>query len=181
MNNTWKLSVLGGVALVASACVAAAGCTVTTSSGDLDGGTFGNDTGTTSDTGTHADGGAGTDTGTGTDSGPSCTATAACPIIGSSKGVNFDPPGTCGTCDNCMATKCCAETTTCFTRDADGGKSACEELIDCVTTCDTADAGNSCKQACAAGNPDGVAPAQNLQTCLETECGANDGGTPACQ
>ena len=177
MNNTWKLSVLGGVALVASACVAAAGCTVTTSSGGLDGGDFGNDSGT-SDTGTRADGGT-VDTGTGTDSGPSCTATAACPIIGSSKGVTFDG---CKTCDNCMATNCCADTTACFTKEADGGLSDCEQLFDCVQACDAADGGQACVGACAQAHQAGLQAAQTLQTCQQDKCsGTPDGGVAECQ
>lgn len=178
MNNTWKLSVLGGVALVASACVAAAGCTVTTSSGGLDGGDFGNDSGT-SDTGTRADGGTAD---TGTDSGPTCAATVACAIIGpSTRGVNFDPPGTCGTCDTCMATKCCGETTACFTKEADGGLSACETIFDCIATCEAADAGAACNQGCADGNPSGAPAQQALTTCLNDKCSGTDGGVAECQ
>ena len=174
MNNTWKLSVLGGVALIASACVAAAGCTVTTTSGDLDSGTGGGgDSGTTQDAG----GDTGTAIDSGRDGGASCAATAACPIIGTN--VTFDNPS-CGTCDTCMASQCCAETTACFTKTADGGQSACEQLFDCVAACEAADGGNTCNQACAAGNPDGVTPAQNLRTCQVDKCGATDAGAAAC-
>ena len=178
MNNTWKLSVLGGVALIASACVAAAGCTVTSTSGDLDSGIVDSDSGTARDTGSGTDTGTAVDSGGGTDSGTTCAATVACPIIGSSQGVTFD---SCKTCDNCMATNCCSQTTACFTKEADGGQSDCEQLFDCVATCDAADAGQSCVDACAQAHPSGTQTALALQGCQQSNCGATDAGTAACQ
>jgi hypothetical protein len=103
---------------------------------------------------------------------------ATCAIIGSSQGVTFDG---CMTCDTCMASKCCAETTTCFSKTADGGQTDCEQLFDCVAACDAADGGDTCVAACAQAHPDGVQPAQALQTCQQNGCSGTDGGTAECE
>jgi len=162
MNNTWKLSILGAVAIVASAAVASVGCTVTSTTSTDDGGTTGD--------ASHSDAGGGNDTGTadtgGNDGGGTCSATQACPIIASSNGVTFDTPS-CGTCDKCSATKCCAEVTKCFTQ-VDGGPSECEELFTCILACAQADGGDQCKAACKAAHSqqafDDLTAADNCQS-----------------
>ena len=161
MNNTWKLSIMGAVALAASSAVMAIGCTVTTTSGPLDDG--GTADSSTSDGGTDsATADSGGDTGTTT-----CTATTACPIIASNNGVTFDNPS-CGTCDKCSATNCCAQVTKCFTPE-DGGTSDCESLFNCLLTCAAQDAGvDMCKAACKAAYPqqafDDLTAADTCQT-----------------
>lgn len=165
MNNTWKLSILGAVALAASSAVMALGCTVTTTSGPLgDGGADGSVTG---------DGGGG-DSATADSGGGGCTATAMCPIIASNGGVTFDPPNGCGTCDKCSATNCCAVVTNCFAT-VDGGTSDCESLFNCIIGCAKTDGGSQCAAACkAAYDVDGGNPTYDLLTaadnCQASKC-----------
>ena len=167
MNNTWKLSILGAVALAASSAVMAIGCTVTTTSGPLD-------DGGTADSST-SDGGGDSATGdSGGDGGGTCTATAACPIIASNGGVTFDPPNGCGTCDKCSATNCCAVVTNCFAT-VDGGTSDCESLFNCIIGCAATDGGNQCAAACkGAYDVDGGNPTYDLLTaadnCQASKC-----------
>jgi hypothetical protein len=92
-----------------------------------------------------------------------------CPIIGGSAGVEIDK---CGTCDQCLASKCCTQSTTCFT-EVDGGDS-CFDLFDCYDKCETADGGDpsgTCKNACATAYPADVkAAADNMNACAATNC-----------
>lgn len=175
MNNTWKLSILGAVALVASSAVMAVGCTVTTTSGPLD------DGGTTGDSSTGSDGGSEASTvDSGTDGPATCSATAVCPIIGSgAAGVTFDTPA-CGACDKCSATNCCAEATKCFTK-VNGMDSECTQLFDCIVKClEPNDAGvtiDQCKMNCRAAYPNGYTDLVAIDTC---QSGDGDAGTGKC-
>ncbi len=174
MNNTWKLSILGAVALAASSAVMAIGCTVTTTSGPLgDGGADGSVTDGGSGDSATADSG---------DGGVANSCQAQCPIIdkeqfGKIIGFDTDDAGNysaCGTCDKCSAAKCCAEVTKCFAA-VNGAKSDCESLFDCIIGCGTADGGDACKAACkAAYDVDGGNPAYEALTaadnCQNTTC-----------
>jgi hypothetical protein len=169
MNNSWKLSILGAVALASSVAVMVAGCTVTSTTTTDDGGTTGDSStgdGGTTDTGTADAGGDG--------EGGTCAATAVCPIIGSSTGVTFD---NCGACDTCEAMNCCTAVTNCFA-NVGGMQSDCSHLFDCLVACVTADGGDTCAQACKAAYTDdaGMNPTFDLLTaadnCQSTSCNA---------
>src|SRR5258706_15627134 len=105
MNNTWKLSIMGAVALAASSAVMAIGCTVTTVDGTTDGGTTGD--------GSTADSGGGSETGA-EGGGNACQ--AKCPIIEKTQfglTIGFDTddagaPALCGPCDKSSAGKWCS-------------------------------------------------------------------------
>jgi hypothetical protein len=182
MNNSWKLSILGAVALAASSAVAAVGCTVTSTTGPGDdGGIF--EDGSTADGSAEAS----TDGGTGeaaADTGGGNTCQAQCAIIdktqfGLTVGFDTDDAGnavTCGSCDKCSAMNCCTEIGNCF-NPVDGGESDCQSLFKCVTACSGPDAGDpaACKAACkAAYDVDGGNPTYDLlvaaDNCQQTKC-----------
>ncbi len=164
MNNTWKLSIMGAIALAASSTVMVVGCTVTTTSGPLgDGGLDGS----TGDGAVTTDGGGG-------EGGTMCSATAMCPIIASSTGISFDNPQ-CGDCDKCTAAKCCDEATKCFTK-VDGGNSECEDMLGCISDCAKPnDAGitlDQCKTNCRAAYPQGYTDLVAIDSCQSTDTDA---------
>lgn len=165
-----KLSILGAVAAVGGACAISA-CTVT------DGPLPSDDAGTTDSSTTDGGGGADvvaqdvvTNTDAGTDAG-TCGPRLTCPVL-ATQNITLDNDGVaCEACDDCMATKCCSEVTTCFTPD-DSGTADCREELDCIAACNTSDAGaacvDTCRQAHATGDPQAIA----LDNCRTTNCAA---------
>jgi len=109
---------------------------------------------------------------TGVDAGP-------CPVL---QNVGFGS----FTCKACVADRCCAQATTCYT-PVHGAASPCANLAECIATCGGAfgDAGDGpdgqagCNAMCEA-KADGTENAYAaLQSCLATSC-TNDAGTAPC-
>jgi hypothetical protein len=160
MNVSWKfLGYAAGLALVG----AVGACTVTTNSGDDDGGYVIDDDSGTSDTGT-------TDSGT-PDTG--FTPGAACADVTFPDGgttTDFSPVGT-GACLECTQASCCAQMGACF-QDTSGD---CQSLeYDCLEPCVAADPNDAggCANDCASLHPDSVNAHTGWSDCQNTNCAA---------
>jgi hypothetical protein len=77
-------------------------------------------------------------------------------------------PGSCGltsgeaTCDTCLDTSCCAQTTTCI------GDADCVAVIRCYDACSD----SACAAACDAAHPGGSAHLTGVFTCAQASCTA---------
>lgn len=101
----------------------------------------------------------------GSDSGGTCP---AIPAI-----VYFDNPQGTGTCDKCMAGKCCSEVTTCFSDKGEAGSDTCADFDDCLSACQGLDGGafNTCVDACKQSHPNSISKWTAYANCMTNKCG----------
>ena len=66
------------------------------------------------------------------------------------------------TCDTCLDTSCCGQTTTCL------GDADCVAVIGCYDTCSD----SACAAACDAAHPAGSSELTAVITCAQSSCGA---------
>jgi hypothetical protein len=139
------------------------GCTVTVGpGGDGGNGTDSGGDGSVADSG-KTDGGGG-------DAG-------ICPAIPAL--VYFDNPQGTGTCDQCMASKCCALTTACFSQSGDAGSDTCSDYDNCMAACDglTGGAYTACVSSCDGSHPTSKATWTPYNACMGNSCGQECGLT----
>lgn len=79
-----------------------------------------------------------------------------CTSFGDGKEFDTDT----ASCDSCMAGSCCAES------DACAANASCRSLVRCVSACST----EACVDDCAYDYPSGIAPANQLFSCMNDRC-----------
>lgn len=153
-----KLVVVGS--FIVTVLAFAAGCSGTTSNGDLtEGGQgqggglggLGGALGGGSGGGTKSDAGAPKGTGgLGGTGGTGTPTSSQCKLDGT-------------TCDNCLEKSCCTEVAACQSN------ATCGSLVQCANQCN---GDRTCVQECVQQYPNGVPPLQTINTCLQSKCAA---------